>query len=69
MLEAMGHVKTSMQGKEMEEQFDVLFMEATAMVTKLYQQTFRCLISKNLQSITSKYIQYLKVQGVNFSGI
>lgn len=35
MLEAVDHVKTSMQNKRMEEHFDVLFTTATAMATML----------------------------------
>ncbi|KAF3839953.1 hypothetical protein F7725_018670 [Dissostichus mawsoni] len=35
MLEAVDHVKTSMQDKRSEEHFDVLFSKATAVATKL----------------------------------
>ncbi|KAJ8373427.1 hypothetical protein AAFF_G00265540 [Aldrovandia affinis] len=35
MLEAVDHVKTSMQDKRTEEHFDVLFSKATAVATKL----------------------------------
>ncbi|KAF3834465.1 hypothetical protein F7725_025669 [Dissostichus mawsoni] len=41
MLEAVDHVKTSMQDKRTEEHFDVLFSKATAVATKLDLQPIR----------------------------
>ncbi|KAI4826116.1 hypothetical protein KUCAC02_021763 [Chaenocephalus aceratus] len=60
MLEAVDHVKTSMQVKRTEEHFDVLFSKATAVATKLELQLMS-LMSANLQSVTPVRLQPISI--------